>query len=455
MKAEERIVEFIGRTNFEDIPQTSFIIIKNMILNVLGTAIAGSTSEGCEPLVSFYRDMGGREEATVLIHGGRLPAQDAAFVNSVMARALDYCDAMVPGLHIGSSAVPTTLAVTELKGGCSGKEFLLALTLGAEVSARLNLTESAYDGFDPTGICAIFASTVIAGKLLGLSPEETWNALALAFNRSAGSFQSNIDGSLAVRVIQGWVSQNGITCARFSQSGVTGPKNFLEGLYGYLHLYGRDKVDPKDLLDGLGQRFELENLVFKKYPSCGLTQSATDTTLGLLKEIGVDTGNIAHIDITVPPYAYKLVGHPFEPGENPTVSAQFSIQYCVANALLRGNSRLIHFEEPGIKDAAVMEEVKKVRVVSDEKLDQRGHTSIDIRLETNGGDKFQKSMDIAPGFPGNPLTQKDHEARFWDCMDYAPKPIKKEKAEELLSKILELEKLDDARSIIPLMIHEQ
>jgi 2-methylcitrate dehydratase PrpD len=136
-------------------------------------------------------------------------------------------------LHLGSSAVPTALAVAEMVGGCSGKEFLSALVAGMELAARLNLSDSQYKGFDPTGVCGVFATAAGAGKVMRLSPEQQLDALGLVFNRSAGSFQSNIDGSLAVRIIQGFVSQNGIICAQLARQGITGPSNFLEGVYGY------------------------------------------------------------------------------------------------------------------------------------------------------------------------------------------------------------------------------
>ena len=111
-----------------------------------------------------------------------------------------------------AGTVPVALATAELVGGCSGKEFLAALVLGTEVAARINAV-SDYDGFDPTGVCSIFAASAVAGKILRLNSRQMLNALALAFNRAGGSFQSNIDGSLAVRVIQGFVSQGGIICA--------------------------------------------------------------------------------------------------------------------------------------------------------------------------------------------------------------------------------------------------
>ena len=92
--------------------------------------------------------------------------------------------------------------------------------MGTEVASRLNAV-SVYDGFDPTGVCTIFGAAAIAGRILGLDAKQMKDALALAFNKAGGSMQSNIDGSLAVRVIQGFVSQSGIVCAQLAQDGIS------------------------------------------------------------------------------------------------------------------------------------------------------------------------------------------------------------------------------------------
>lgn len=449
MEAEKRLVDYLTKTDFESIPRKPLHTIKDIILTVLGTTVAGSSSEGCEEMIEYYRAMGGQNEATIFIHGGKMPASNTAFVNSVMARSLDFCDAMAPGVHLGSSVVPTAFAAVELAGGCSGREFLTALTLGTELSSRLNLTESAYDGFDPTGVCVVFAATAVAGRILGLNHTQMWNALALAFNKCGGSFQSNIDGSLAVRIIQGWVSQNAITCAQFARTGITGPRDFLEGVYGYFHLFGRDKVDPKRILKTLGDRFELQNVVFKKYPSCGLTQGCTEAILSLVEEKYVKAGDIREINIRVPPYAHKLVGHKFRLGENPRVNAQFSIQYCVASALLRRHSRLQDFEETAVRDPVVMSFLERISVTPDPQLDKRGHTALDMEVLTANGAQYSKKIDIAPGFPGNPLTQEEHLRHYWDCIESIPQGLSREDAEKIPNLINGLEELEDIRTIIP------
>ncbi|MBN2126068.1 MAG: MmgE/PrpD family protein [Deltaproteobacteria bacterium] len=449
MEVEKKLVDYLDAARFESIPREPLHTVRNVLLTVLGTTIAGSSAEGCGTMIDLFRGVGGKEEATILIHGGKVPAQNASFVNGVMARALDYCDAMAPGVHIGSSAVPAAFAAAELAGGCSGRDFLTALTVGTELSARLNLSESAYDGFDPTGVCSVFAATAAASKILRLNSTQTWHALALAFNRSGGSFQANIDGSLAVRVIQGWVAQSGITCAQFARAGITGPANFLEGVYGYFHLFGRDRIDVNPIVGELGERFELQNTMFKKYPSCGATQGSTEAILDLMREVDLRPEDVDHIDVAVPPYVYKLVGHPFRLGENPRVNAQFSIQYCIASALLRAGVVLEHFEEAAVRDPEVLAFLKKIHVKADPELDKRGHTALDMRVMTARGTQHLKQVDIAPGFPGNPLTQDEHQKRFWDCVEFAPQGLSRDKAEKILSLVNRIEELEDVRDMIP------
>src|SRR4030042_1931110 len=190
MDFEKRLAEYASDTRFEDLSQEPVDTTKKVVLTIMGSIIAGATQEGCGALIDQVKEWGGRKEATILIHGGQVPAHNAAFANSNMARALDICDGMPPGMHLGSSTVPTALAMAELTGGCSGKEVLASIVGGAEIAARINLF-SHYDGFDPTGVCSIFATAVVAGRMLRLNSSQMLNALSLAFNRCGGSFQSN------------------------------------------------------------------------------------------------------------------------------------------------------------------------------------------------------------------------------------------------------------------------
>jgi 2-methylcitrate dehydratase PrpD len=252
--------------------------------------------------------------------------------------------------------------------------------------------------------------------------------------------------------VQGWVSQSGVICARLASRGITGPKNFLEGIYGYLHLYGKDLFNGDRIVDRLGEQYLLQNMVYKKYPSCALTQGPTETILKLMAEEKITADNIDRILVTVPPYTYKLVGHEFEMGDNPRVNAQFSIRFCVANALLRGKARLEHFDVNQMQDGRVAELARKITVIPDKELEKRGHTPMDMRVWMRDGREFFQQIDIAPGFPGNPLTQGDHEKRFQDCLDFAGKPISKKNATAIATMIEDLDKVDDVRKFVELLL---
>jgi 2-methylcitrate dehydratase PrpD len=452
MKAEEQLVNFVCDTRFEDISSSALNTVKRQVLAVAGTTIAGATAEGCQAAVQLYRELEGKQEATILMYGGRVPAHDAAFVNGVMARALDFCDSMAPGPHPGSAVIPAALAAAELAGGCSGRDFISAVAVGTEVASRLNLSEAAYNGFDPTGVCVPFGAAAAAARILGLGRRETWNALAMAFNSCGGSFQSHIDGSLGVRFVQGRVAQSGVISARLALKGVTGPRNFLDGVYGYFHLYGKDLSNGEAGVSELGSRWDLLKLVFKKYPSCALTAGSTEVMLKLIAEENLSADDVEQIEIAVPPYTHKLVGHAFEIGDNPKVNAQFSIRYCVANALLRRSSKLAHFEEHLIRDPRIAGLTRKIKVTAEQALEARGHTPLDMKIVTGSGKEYLRRMDIAPGFPGNELTKEDHEERFRDCVEFAAMPIGLQNAKKIASMVETMERLEDIRLIIPLLI---
>jgi 2-methylcitrate dehydratase PrpD len=205
--------------------------------------IAGARADGCETALRLQRALGGRPEATVLLHGGKLPAQDAAFVNAVMARALDFCDALPVGPHAGSAVIPAAMAASELSGGCTGRDFMAAVAVGTEVAAWLNLSDRAYDGFDPTGICVPLGAAAAAARLLHLDEQQTANTLGLALNVCGGSFQSHIDGSLGVRFVEGNVAAR--RRARGDRAR-RGPRHAVHVLIGWSSVRDREQ--------SLGQR---------------------------------------------------------------------------------------------------------------------------------------------------------------------------------------------------------
>ena len=452
MTVETQLAEFVCTLQARDVSPPALRVLRHMLMAVCGTALAGAAEDGVPALRALLRERGGAAQAATLVFGDRLPAVAAARFNGTLCRALDFCDAMAPGPHIGSSLFPAALAAAELAGGCSGVEFVAALAAGAELSSRLNLSESQYDGFDPTGVLVVFAATAAASRVLKLTAKQTLHALALAFNRCGGSFQSNVDGTLAVRVVQGFVAETGVDCAQMAQRGITGPPNFIQGHYGYAHLYGRDRLDVSAITTGLGHEWRLQRMVFKKYPSCGVTQGVTELALAMVHEEGLTVEQVRSARVRLPPYAHRLVGHAFQIGANPRVDAQFNAGYCVANALQRRGSKLSHFAPAQVSDAQLRPLIDRIEVVCDAALNARGHTAVDLEVTTTTGRVLARTLDVAPGFPGAELSDAQHRARFDDCVAYAPHPPSATQAERLLAAIEGVSALDDARQLASLLV---
>ena len=454
-KLEQKLADFVAGLQIDAVPLEAQRVLRRMVLAVTGTGFAGAAEDGVLELRELLCEAGGTAQATTLVYGDRLPAPAAAQFNATMCRALDFCDAMAPGPHIGAALIPAALAAAELAGGCTGAEFMAALVAGAELSSRFNLSEAQYNGFDPTGIVVVFSAAAAASRILRLTPEQTLHALALAFNRCGGSFQSHVDGSLGVRIVQGWVAQAGVQCAQMASRGITGPVNFLGGHYGFAHRYGRGTLDAETVTRGLGDHWKVHNVVFKKYPSCGVTQGVTELTLALVSELRLRPSDIQGAEVRLPPYAHRLVGHPFQPGANPRVDAQFSAAYCVANALIRQSSRLQHFAPAQVHDPVVHEMIGRISVIADKALDARGHAAVDLTLTTTDGRKHFRQLDIPPGFPGAELDDAQHLARFKDCLAYAPHPPSASQADQFLQVLDALATMADVRDLLPLLTVRQ
>lgn len=452
MRAEDKVVSFIEETTFDDLNEVDIDIVKKQILTYVGCVIAGSSNMGCEEVVEIAKDLGGKEEGTVLVHGGKVPAQQAAFVNGVMGRALDVCDHIKPGMHVGSGMIPAIYAIAEMKGGISGKDFITAIAVGDEVALRLNLEEEDYHGFDPTGIAGVFGAAAGAAKVWGMTDKEIFHTLSLAFNRCAGSFQCNIDGALAVRVIEGWIGQAGVECARLASKGITGPLDWLDGVYGYFNLFTNGRTNGQEVFATLGKEpLRTYTLGFKKYPSCGMTQGSTELIQNMMGQYGFKAADVDHIVLTMPTYGYNLVGN-FKLGDNPKVNAQFGTPYCIANALVRENVKLEHFEPEFILNDEVLEFARKIESVCDPGMDHvRPHYASDIEVFCKDGSVYKGSIDVSPGTEEAPLKDEDFKRRFYDCVDFAKKPFLEERADEVYQKCLDVAEMDNVDELFHFM----
>jgi 2-methylcitrate dehydratase PrpD len=131
------------------------------------------------------------------------------------------------------------------------------------------------------------------------------------------------------------------------------------------------------------------------------------------------------------------------------VDAQFSLAYCLANALYRKTIKLSQFKEAAIREPLVLDFAKnKVTVIPSLDLQTRHHYSADITVRTKSGKNYFEQSEIPPGTPKKPLSDEDFGQRWFDCIEYGEKPFLRTRAENNLAILGRVETLADIREII-------
>ncbi len=369
------LVKNVVQTTWDDLPLEARDAAKMSILDTLGVLIAGSTADGCKAVVDLVTEWGGKPEATVLVHGGKVPAPHAGLANGVMARARDLGTTHERALvHAGEYVMPPALAIAERRGGVSGKEFMTAMALGEDLMFRLGLSVNTKAPCTVSGrydIFRIFAPTAVAAKLLGLDHETMWMAMGIAYTQACGEMQSNYDGALTVRLQQGLVVEASIKSALLAQRGLTGPHNILQGRGGFYRIF-EPLHDLEVLTKDLGKRFEGVTAAYKAYPCCTGTHSAINATLDLVIENDIRAEDVETVRVGVNRTCESVVCLPRETRVAPqtVVHAQFSIPYTVATAVVTRDVFLDDFTPESITRPEVLDLARRVETVVDPDIER-------------------------------------------------------------------------------------
>ncbi|MBN1643287.1 MAG: MmgE/PrpD family protein [Dehalococcoidales bacterium] len=450
-KPIDRMIENILETRFENFDSATVKHAKNRIIDTLGCLIGGAKDPSNPQLLDLIKKWGGSQESTILVYGNKVPAHNAAMMNSIMARSFDFepVSPLVEGInvpgHISGSTIPTAIALGELTR-ISGKDLLTALLVGDDISARISVVGSGmstFSGRDRVGPINAFGTTAIAGRLLGLTHLQLRNALGLLLAYCGGSHQMILDTTTGFKLSQGTSARDGIISAQMAEAGWTGVQDSLLSDFGYFNLSGQGR-DKKMLTAGLGEKYYSDS-TFKPYPCCRLNHSAIDSTLALVGKIKFGIEDTKEIIIQVaPPVLKDILGQPFKVGDFPHASAIFSLQYTVADALLRKSVKPEHFTEDAIRDPGIKAVIKKMTM---QELKEGHGESARIRIITIEGKEYTEFTDIAKGDPLNPLTKEELIDKFWTNVEFS-KALPEKKAEKTLAIIQDLEKLDDVSELV-------
>ena len=449
---EGTLLDHVSRVQFEDLPEEVVTYCKLFIMDSLGVTFPGSRAPGCREVVNLVRDWGGGAGSTVLIYGHKAPPPLAALANSTMMHALDFDDTLdASALHTFVSVLPAALATAESVGGVDGKRLITSLVLGVDVICRLSLGIQRPLSWIRTATCGAFGAAATAGKLLGLDLDRMTNALGVAYSQTSGNAQGLLEGRLVKRMQPGFAAQAGVLSAFLAKAGITGSRQFLQGPYGFYHLYEQGEFDPEPVVDGLGRHYTIMDLSLKPYPCCRMTHATIDAALEQGKVVGFSSGDIEEIEVRVSKMVTEMVGKAFTIGTNPQVDAQFSIPYTVSAALIRGDIFLHDFETAQIMDDQVKALAERVKVFPDPTLPDKDITHTKMLVKMKSGKRYEMAVEAPLGNPANPMDISHCKEKFEKCLAFSGVGLDPDKVNHLLSLIEHLEEVQDVGLITSLM----
>lgn len=453
MDAILELAKFISRTTFDDIPGRVVEHDKLIIMDTLGVGLAGSSAPGVAELALWAKEMGGPAQSTVLVFGEKVHPMYAGMVNATMFQALDFDDTNDAAfLHSHCSCLSTALAVAEQKGGCSGKELLEAVILGAEVMGRIGRSCTGVARFTHTGTMAYFGATAVAGKLLGLSVEELVDAFGIMYAQVSTTLQSNIDGALVKRMHPAFGVRGALTACMLVKKGFTGAKNVLEGRYGYMSLYEAGRYERSAMLDGLGSDWDVMNIGIKPFPCARDCAGALECGIALHKKVGEDTARIRSVHIDMPEITWSVAGKPYtEISGNIVVESILSSAWCGALGLCRGTARLEDFTVEGTRDAAVAEVAAKTTLSVDRSAPPMDMTPVTMTVTCEDGSTFSHVCRRLTGMPDTLPDMESMQRKFRDCAEHARVPFERERQDRIIETALSLERCSDTDSLVKLM----
>ncbi|MDA8103728.1 MAG: MmgE/PrpD family protein [Nitrospiraceae bacterium] len=416
------VAAFALTTKWEDIPDEVVAIAIDHILDTYGVMLSGVNEDTARIVREVFTGGGGG--ALVVGTSQRSDAITAALVNGVAGHALDYDDTQlstsVEGVYglLTHPSVPVLSAVSSVaeERGLSGAALVASYVVGVEVACRVAdaIAPRHYQaGFHSTGTIGAIGAAAGVAHLLGLDETRMRMALGIAASMSSG-LRENF-GTMTKPLHSGRAGQSGVSAALLAERGFTASQEILEAPRGFFSAAGGGFRAEK-VLGQLGKPFFLldPGVSIKPYPSGSLSHPAQDLILDFVISNDLHPDEVKRVEVGTNSNVLNALIH-----HRPTTGLQgkFSMEYCMATAVLRRRAGLAEFTDAGVNDPDIQAFIPRVDVVVDPRLEAMGyqHVRSRVRVETVDGNIFEGEAEWAQGYPTKPLSADQLAGKFVDC----------------------------------------
>jgi 2-methylcitrate dehydratase PrpD len=442
MQATQILATFVADTRYGDLPTSLITECKIATLDVFAAAYVGSSLPWAQRVVEMVHELGGAPEVCVVNQPWKTDISRAALANGAMIGAFE-CEPLT-GSHAGGTVLPAALALCQ-RDHREGKDFLLAIALGFELSGRLNRTAVGLEstrGFHNPGIQGPFGAAAAVGKLYGFDAATLASALGLAGSCAAGLLEFAWAGDDTKRVHLGRASSAGLESALLARKGLHGPVTVIEGRYGYFNAFS-EPTDIAKLTEGLGKNWIIQPASHKAFATHVTHQAVVQAIQDLKREHGFDPKAITHVSIRA---AHRILEDRHTVRDPMTVmGGQYSLPFTAAVALTRDMSDPLVYNDATVKDPLVRALAKDMELIVDKTLHDLFPAEVTIVC---GGKTYKKVTSAHKGSPHNPLTWADACEKF---SRYTRSLIGTAQAKAIMDAVADLENQSDMARIASLL----
>ncbi|HDT12683.1 MAG TPA: MmgE/PrpD family protein, partial [Candidatus Marinimicrobia bacterium] len=352
-----QVARYAVNLKFEDIPDDVIEQAKRFIYDSIGCAIGSMKTKDVNIIRDICIEMAGAPEATLIGFGDKMPAVNAALVNSLMIRALDFNDIYwKEDPSHPSDIIPAALSLAE-KVNASMKDVIVAIVLAYEFEQRLcewgkpGIRERKWHHATLTQL----VSPVAAGKVLGLNEDQMVNAIGISgcHNHTIGCPTA---GKLTMmkNTVDPMSVQSGVFAALMAQKGYSGTEAIFEGKEGFKDVYGPD-WDDSVLTEGLGKSFRIMTCSMKAFPTEALTHTHLSAAIKIVSDNDIHHSDIKEVVITTIARACDILFDPHKYRPESRETADHSLPYCIARALIDKQITTASFSDAKLKDPVLWE----------------------------------------------------------------------------------------------------
>ena len=438
-----RLSAYMSEARDRALPDKVVEEAKHHILDTVAAMVSGSELPPGRQAIEFARTYGGEKISTVVASNILCGPIEAAMANGELAHSDESDDDCTGGgAHPGCAIVPVALALGE-EFGIGGTHFLRAVVLGYDIGMRAFNTVGA--GLQDTHtLVGTFGAAAAGGCAVGLGARQMRWLLDYAAQQAGagvGAWRRDTGHIEKGFVFGGGSARNGVTAALLVHGGWTGVDDILSGPQNFVASYA-PKADPAEMIDKLGERYEVTLTTLKKWTSGGPIQSPLEALNNLLKRHPFEPDQVKQVVVRAATSAAFTVDN----REMPDICLQHLIAVMLIDKTV--SFRAAH-DKARMQDPAVLRERAKVQLIPSEDFERLIPKRVAVvEVTLTEGTHLSERVESVRGTPENPMRRDEVVAKARDLMMPV---LGAAQCGNLIEKVLGIEDARDIRDLRPLL----